>query len=479
MPVMFINTKGLTRLRKYFGQFWTDQSGNMSYLAISGALIMMVFGGIGVDLIRAELNRTRIQNTLDRAVLAAADLDNNRDAQATVRDYFRAMDMEGTLSSVDVDQGLNYKDVSGQAQAQMPSLFVHLLGVDTMSASASARAQERMGKVEISMVLDISGSMRRGQRMPRLRQAASTFVDTVLTPETRDLVSINLIPYSEQVNAGPLISQRLNLRKSHDYSYCYEFNSADYNSVPLKIPNRASDGSVSQSAGTAYTQVQHAQTSSGGLREVHKTICPQYSYEQIRAFSQDAQALKNQINQLQPRTQTAIYAGMKWAAALLDPSAQPIVQHLHQSNAVDASFANRPAAYDETDTMKTVVLMTDGRNSNSYRIKNQYYDSPDEVQRWATYNMSAWARTRGGFWRYGTRIRRPSDGDRLLNSICTAAKQRGIIIWSIGFEVDNHGASVMRNCASSPSHFFRVEGVAIQDAFYAIARSITQLRLTQ
>ena len=70
-------------------------------------------------------------------------------------------------------------------------------------------------------------------------------------------------------------------------------------------------------------------------------------------------------------------------------------------------------------------------------------------------------------------------GDSLLNSICTAAKHQGVLIWSIGFEVTDHGAAVMRNCASSPSHFFRVEGVEISEAFKAIARQINQLRLTQ
>ena len=37
----------------------------------------------------------------------------------------------------------------------------------------------------------------------------------------------------------------------------------------------------------------------------------------------------------------------------------------------------------------------------------------------------------------------------------------------------------MSNCASSPSHYFQVEGVEIKDAFEAIARQINQLRLTQ
>jgi len=37
----------------------------------------------------------------------------------------------------------------------------------------------------------------------------------------------------------------------------------------------------------------------------------------------------------------------------------------------------------------------------------------------------------------------------------------------------------MENWASSPSHFCRVEGVEITEAFKSIARTINQLRLTQ
>jgi hypothetical protein len=67
----------------------------------------------------------------------------------------------------------------------------------------------------------------------------------------------------------------------------------------------------------------------------------------------------------------------------------------------------------------------------------------------------------------------------MLSNICQAAKDEHIVIWSIGFEVTDHGANVMQDCASSPSHFFRVEGVEISEAFEAIARQINQLRLTQ
>jgi hypothetical protein len=53
------------------------------------------------------------------------------------------------------------------------------------------------------------------------------------------------------------------------------------------------------------------------------------------------------------------------------------------------------------------------------------------------------------------------------------------VIWTVGFEVTDTGDTVMRNCASSPAHFFDVNGVEITAAFQSIARQINQLKLTQ
>ena len=64
-----------------------------------------------------------------------------------------------------------------------------------------------------------------------------------------------------------------------------------------------------------------------------------------------------------------------------------------------------------------------------------------------------------------------------LDDICDAAKDTGITVFSVGFEVTSSSATVMRNCASSPAHYFDVEGLDLTDAFAAIAREISKLRL--
>ena len=266
------------------------------------------------------------------------------------------------------------------------------------------------------MVLDISGSMASGDKMPNLRDAAETFVDTVINDSTRDLVSISIIPYSEHVSAGPAIMSKFNVDWNNPYSHCMEFSDSDFNTSTMRRNKQ-------------YDQVQHMEWGSNTM-SLNTPVCPVGQHEDIVAFSQDAAALKYKISRLVPRGSTSIFAGMKWAAGLLDPDFNSINVSLAQDGVTDPVFTARPAAFSDRETLKTVILMTDGQNHYSYRINNNYY-------------------------------------------------AKNIVIWSIGFEVTDYSAGVMRDCASSPSHFFRVEGVEIKEAFKAIARQINQLRLTQ
>jgi hypothetical protein len=69
--------------------------------------------------------------------------------------------------------------------------------------------------------------------------------------------------------------------------------------------------------------------------------------------------------------------------------------------------------------------------------------------------------------------------DQRLSRICQAARDAGIVIYTVGFEVTDHSAGVLEDCASSVGHFFRVEGLEISDAFTAIARQVRQVRLIE
>jgi hypothetical protein len=371
------------------------------------------------------------------------------------------------LGDISVDQGINFRTVSAEAEVEVDTMFLGMLGIDQIETAAAGGAEERVANVEISVVLDISGSMRYNSKMANLRYAGAEFIDTVLKPETEDLISVSLVPYTAQVNAGPLITSKLNYNQVHGYSHCVEFDEPDFNDASISL-------------GRVWQQSQHFEWSSASSFWITNPGCPQQAFERIVPYSQDATQLKNTINQYRDRANTAIHIGMKWGAGLLDPEFQPIVTQLIGESEVDGVFAGRPAEYDDPETLKTIVVMTDGQNVDTYRIQDWAYDSPNERAHWDRFPLWKFLYQIPSSDRSEFYYRRFTAGqaDLMLDHICDAAKAEGVVIWSIGFEVGNHGASVMKNCASTPSHFFRVEGSEISDAFRAIARQINQLRLT-
>lgn len=480
-------------------RFADNEGGSLSIFAIFMFLAILILGGVGVDFMYNEIRRVKLQNTLDRAILAAADLEQTQPAETVVRDYFGKAGLSANLRRVSVDEGMTHRTVSAAADQRTNSLFLRLLGYDEMIAGAGGTAEERVNKVEISLVLDVSGSMRDNRKLETMQGAARDFVDSLVNPGTRGRVSLSLVPYSEHVNVGPAIYDKLRTVDLHGYSHCLEIPDSEFRSTRLNTA-------------LAYEQAQHFQWNHyGTYSDVRVPVCPQETYERIAPFSQNAGALKAQIGRLQPRAGTSIFLGMKWATAMLDPSFRAITAELADEGRVDGAFANRPVAYDDPETVKTIVLMTDGVNDYSNRISRANYSHPDQRAVWARDTLWSWYYTRRHLHEIEPRHRwdgtflalpalgdpdeaefyasrssdfhvekyTPAQGDALLDNICDAAKAQGIIVWTIGFEVTDHGAAEMERCASSPSHFYRVEGVEIARAFRSIAGQISELKLIQ
>jgi hypothetical protein len=90
----------------------------------------------------------------------------------------------------------------------------------------------------------------------------------------------------------------------------------------------------------------------------------------VRPHSNNKTALKAQIDGLVAIGATSIDLGMKWGSFLLDPSSRSITAELVSTGQVPPYFASRPANFGDKDTMKVVVLMTDGENFTQERFGN-------------------------------------------------------------------------------------------------------------
>lgn len=510
-------------------RFWRDESGAILPFSLIIFLVMLMAGGMAVDVMRQERARVLLQNTMDRAVLAAANLDQTRDAKTVVLDYFEAANLSDFISPDDitVTQGLNFKTVQATASATIPTFFMNMVGVNSLTAPASSMAEERVQNVEISLVVDISGSMG-GSRMANLKTAANEFIDTVIaaTPpvanQATGVTSLSIIPYQGMVNIGDDLGRAFTLSNAHNFSQCVVFSLNDYYTTGLT------------STQVLDRMAHFDKDTSGSNSPIRSPNCPVADDEAIITHSISRTDLKQKITDLSAGGWTAIDVGLKWGVALLDPAARDALNTLEDEGILHEELRGRPADYSDRETLKIVVLMTDGSNTNQYDLKsefksgmsdiwkkiepngtvrysgyiprlNQYYiphthsydvfpyggataQQVSNAELFATYSTRYIGdyfyknRDTDQYNRYrnaSEQISWQSRADERAEALCAAARSAGIVIFSIGFEAPSGGQNLMKACASSASHYFDVNGVEISEAFSAIALTINQLRLSQ
>jgi len=481
-----IVARAKSRLGQFATQFRREEDGVMVVFTLFILVLMLIVGGMAVDFMRFESRRSLLQGIADNAVLAAADLDQTLEPSSVVDDYFSKAPIQGDIQVTTVVGGNeNYRTVATTAQLELDTFFLRLIGMDTLGAVAKSTAIEGVGNIEVSLVVDISGSMDdpilnaagnpTGEtKIAKLRAASTTFVNTLLTDETRDRVSLSFVPYSAHVSIGPEIYDRLNTIDLHERSHCVDLPVSAYNTTEFDTSQ-------------TYQQAQHWQwndafdNNGNRIPLVEEPECPMWEFEDIIPLTQNVGDLTGAIAQLEPRGGTAIFMGLKWGVALLDPTTRGLVSGL-----ADPVFAGRPVDYptlnDPNGTLKYVVLMTDGKNFEARRLRDWAYQTPSQRAHWANMNYLYFFHNDSGYLDTSVYTEFKYDAetaDGYMQSICGAAKAKGIIIYGIAMDADAHGEDEMEECASSPSHYYETSGDELEEIFEAIAEQITDLRLTQ
>lgn len=432
-----------------FHRFYDDRRGNVAVIVAMLILPMLVLAGGATDVARYEAHRVQLQDGVDRAALAAASLSQTRSVESTVADYMKSIPF---IADVELDHdynvGVNARRVTVSAIYDMQTGFLPLIGINTLRVHVSATAEEDRPNMEISLMLDMSGSMRFGTptRLSLLRPAAKEFIDTILTPASAPTTSISIVPYAGSVNPGSAVFNGLGVPRKHNYSSCVEFTSSDYGVGMIPFDQR---GQVPH-----FTNA-HQNESYPGLEW---SWCP-YEATSITYLSNDATALKARIDSLRMHDGTGTAIAMKWGMLLLDPSAQPYISQAATAGILPSQFANRPAPFNDGETLKVIVLMTDGDISQQFRPHTYNFPRSPAVSNYESQSR-------------GNALQR-------MNAVCDRAKNNNVIVYTIGFQLTEGGKTEMRNCASSPGHFYDVVGLDIAAAFRAIASSIQKVKLTQ
>ena len=339
-------------------------------------LVLLTMGGISLDLMRQETERTQIQTTLDSAVLAAAGAPGSYDEEQIgeiVEDFFVKSGKEDYLEPFqegDIVARVNARVVNARAKTTLNTYIMKLMGVNTMDAKGAAGASVRTPKLEIVLALDVSGSMN-GSKIANLKTAAKNFVSTVLASSDPGTTVISIVPYSWGATPSNGMFEALNVNVTHDNSTCIAFQEEDFQTAAIRTDTPYAQRIYTSRFGNSFDDF-----STNSWR-----TCYTEDYMRILPFSIDEDALHTKIDALEADGNTSSHMGMKWAAGLIDPAFDDVITTLQQERTyvqedgttasvieIDPSLENLPADYGDMDTRKIIVLMGDGQNTSTYQF---------------------------------------------------------------------------------------------------------------
>lgn len=415
-----------SRSDKRAASFLRSERGTMTILTLGLILVIFTVGGFAVDMMRYDHERARLQYSLDRAVLAAADLQQNLCPKDVVKDYlvkenldkFLDGDVKVTPRSCDDDGNkliVGKRRVEASATMPVGMHFMQWWDVDSIDVNVVSVAEESIGNVEIAMVLDVSGSMR-GSRLTNLKGAAKSFVTKMYENTSSDKLSISIIPYATQVGVPSAVMNQLTTAGSNRFANCIDFEAAD-------LAAGSFDLGKTYNQSLYYSRYGGDQRPSGGISTPRiDERCRSESSRQLVVHQNNEANLHTYIDSFYARDNTSINVGMKWALTLLDENFRPVVSNMITAGQVPADFAGRPADSVGSDTMKVIVLMTDGENTSRtwvqppyndgqsgiwwngdagvYSVNVNHYDENEDSFRyaWLGVNRAFWDSSRGRYW---------------------------------------------------------------------------------
>lgn len=172
----------------------------------------------------------------------------------------------------------------------------------------------------------------------------------------------------------------------------------------------------------------------------------------ITPLSSARETLKTTIGNYTVSGSTAGQIGIGWGWYAVSPEFAPMWP-----------AGSKPAAYGTKDLLKVVVLMTDGAFNTPYCKGVQASNA--EIGGGSSHINCA-----------GT------DGIAQAKLMCEAMKKKGVIVYTVGFALgtDADAIDLMNKCATDANHVYLPSGgAALKDAFAAIGRDITKLRLSK
>ncbi len=496
-----------------------------------------------IDLYMITTQRGQLQDALDTATLyvarsnamTATEIQTKGDA--ALRANLKLPD-DQDITSTKFELAADKITIKGEATIEPPSIGPQLWA--QADIRATSEVLRNSNNVEVALVLDTTGSM--SDYMDSLKVAAKDLIDLVVKDQQAPYYTkLAIVPYSVGVNMGsyeadargavkgstaitgasktnPVVitspnhglyeGERLyitgvsGMTALNDNTYiatgvtANTFKLQSYNKSTYKISNVDGTGSGTtwgpytkggtvqcKGEGCAQNIFTNASSTSKNVYETtfSKTACAterlgDHAYDDtapsdapvgwhyaascpskpIVPLSTNKTTLKGVIDSLSDSGSTAGHIGLAWGWYMISPEWKGLWKG-----------ASEPAAYGTEQLLKVVVLMTDGAFNTPYcrgvAAKDSGSGAPNADKR---INCNA------------------VNGDPFVQAdkLCKAMRAKGVIIYTVGFNVGSEPAvqNLMNTCATSPEYVYMPNGGAeLKVAFRAIAQDINSLRIAK
>ena len=413
-------------------RFAADDRGNVAIMFGLALLPMLMFAGSAVDYSRASAERTRLQSAVDATGLSLAKEPSTMSLAALQAKgalifaaNFSPQD-GGAAPAIVVSRGTKTVRVTSQTNVQ--TAFMQIAGQAAITVGASSEVAYGTKKIELALVLDNTGSMGQNGKIVALKAAVNNLLTKLeQTSRAPGDIKVSITPFNTQVNIGTANVSAPWLRWDVTLENVNLGWGARVPATPQNwtgcISDRDQDYDVS------------SEGPSGGQTRYPASSCTYRNLAPMVALTQNLETVRTTANAMNPTGATNVTMGFVTGMSTL-----------RSDTPFGAASSNSP------DTVKFLVLLTDGNNTAN-RFGGTGYD----------------------FNPYFPMI------DARLNAACQNARIQPVTkdVQVFTVRVMDGNAALLQSCASSPSMYFDVQNAGqLQGVFDQIARAITSIRIT-
>jgi Flp pilus assembly protein TadG len=400
-----------------FRKFWKDSSGASAVVLAVSALPVMLGAGMAVDVAVNYRLKAEIQSALDAAVLATAA--SGKDEATSIAEgkavFAANFDAEAAGFNVTPTITIGNGKVTGSVDTTMPTSFMKLAGVNDMDLTGLAEVVlPGLGKAEVAFVLDYSSSM--DDQYEAMRDAVVALIDKITNNRTSSDVKIGLVPFAREVYATLPGEYVVDGTMGIDWTNC---------TIDRKWPWTVNDETPTNAVASKW-----GRTDDDDVIDPNEyDDCPNYPTNGlvVRPLSTDHAGTVAQMQAMTPYSGTNLALGMQFGWQVLSPNA-PWTEGV---------------AYTDTSWRKILILLSDGKHNKD------------------------------GFGPAG--IHTEEQGFENVDTVCTAAKAKGITVVTVAYELDDEeGKEQLQRCASQAQYYLEGSEENIAEVFDGIGNLLAR-----